>query len=325
MFIASNVASTVAYNCELNGASDTLRRKRRKRAFASKFNRVMSIFKVNKLTPAIGAEVSGIDLSEPLDDSEADTVYQLILEHQVLFFRGQRLSPALHLALAESLGEPEPPHPIYPGLPECPEVMVLKFDGDNPQDTNVWHTDLTFKGEGPFASVLYSREVPPVGGDTLWASMTAAYQALPEGIKTDIAELRAVNDMGDFRNDFTVGEPDGDAGRLNEGYASLGSAIHPLVRRHPATGELCLFCNPAFTVHVVGMSATDSSRLLSYLFSHATQPEFQVRFRWDRDTVAIWDNRCTMHYALYDYAPHRRTMHRVTVLNDRRADHENHS
>ena len=283
----------------------------------------MSRIEVNRLTPAIGAEISGIDLSKPLTESASDAIYRLILEHQVLFFKDQQLSPFSHLAMADSLGEPGPPHPLYPHVPECPEVMVLQFDGDNPQDTNVWHTDLTFKGNGPFASILYSREVPPVGGDTLWASLTAAYEALPEGIKADIADLRAVNDMGDFRNDFTVGEPDGDADSLNDGHALMGSAIHPLARRHPATGKLCLFCNPAFTVHIVGMSATDSARLLSYLFSHATQPEFQVRFRWDKDVVAIWDNRCTMHNALYDYAPHRRTMHRVTVLNDRRADRQN--
>ncbi len=275
---------------------------------------------VIQLTPAIGAEISGIDLSAPLTDEISDTIYQLLLDHQVLFFRNQDITPAAHVALAKSLGETEEPHPIYPHFPDYPGVMVLDFDGDNPQDTNVWHTDLTFKSNGPFCSILYSRKIPPVGGDTLWASLTAAYESLPDGIKEEVADLRAVNDMGDFRNNFIVGEPDGNAEKLNQAYSRLGSAIHPLVRLHPVTGAPFLFCNPAFTVHIEGLKATDSARLLAYLFDHITQPEYQVRFRWEKNAVAMWDNRCTMHYALYDYAPHRRIMHRVTVTNDRRAD-----
>ncbi len=276
--------------------------------------------KVTKLTPRIGAEISGIDLSGTLTDAATDLIYQLLLDYQVIFFRNQHISPRQHLALAESLGDVEPPHPIYPYTPECPSVMVLDFDGDHPQDTDVWHTDLTFRGNGPFASILYSQKIPPVGGDTLWASLTAAYECLPEGAKTDIAHRRAVNDLGDFRNNFTIGEPEGAAKKLNQAHSSLGNAIHSLVKTHPVTGQSYLFCNPAFTVHIEGMKATDSTRLLTYLFSYMTQPEFQVRWRWAVDDIAIWDNRCTMHYALYDYAPHRRIMHRVTVINDRRAE-----
>ena len=275
---------------------------------------------ITRLTPAIGAEVTGLDLSQPLNPTRADQIYQLLIDHQVIFFRNQQISPDAHLALAKSLGTLEPPHPIYPHLPEHPQVMVLDFDGDNPQDTNVWHTDLTFKGTGPFASVLYSRRVPPVGGDTMWASLTAAYQALPDGLKSEIQNLRAVHDMGDFRNNFTVGEASGAAVKLVSAHTELGSAIHPLVKRHPTTGKPFVFYNPAFTSHVEGLTASNSARLLAYLTDHVTQPEFQVRFRWDDDVVAIWDNRCTMHYALYDYAPHRRVMHRVTVVNDQRAD-----
>ena len=148
--------------------------------------------------------------------------------------------------------------------------------------------------------------------------MTAAYDALPTGMKSDIANLRAVHDMSDFRNNFVCGEPDGNATRLVEAHVRLGSAIHPIVQYHPATGRPHLFCNPGFTMHVEGMTSVESRRLLAYLFDHMVRPEFQTRFKWSGDVVAIWDNTCTMHYAVSDYAPARRTMHRATIKTNRR-------
>lgn len=278
------------------------------------------MFKIDQLTKNIGAEVSGIDFSKPLNNEAHDQIYDALLAHQVLFFRDQTLTPESQLAFAESFGEPEPPHPVYPHVKDHPQVMLLDFSGENPPDTDAWHTDVTFKADPPFASILYSRLIPPVGGDTLWSSMTAAYDTLPDGVKRDIAELRAVHDMNDFRNNFTVGEQDGDATRLTAAHQRFGSAIHPIVRYHPATGRPFLFVDPGFTVHVVGMTSSASRRLLNYLFDHMNQPEFQVRFRWTENTIAIWDNRCTMHYAISDYLPHRRIMNRVTVTNDRRSD-----
>ncbi len=275
---------------------------------------------VTRLTPALGAEIAGFDFRTSPDAFARDSIYKLLLDHQVIFFRDQEMSPENHVALAESFGEVAPPHAIYPHLPDFPSVVVLNFNGGEQQDTNVWHTDLTFQGSPPFASVLYSRVVPKVGGDTLWASMTAAYDALPDGMKSEINELRAVHDMSDFRNNFTVGEPEGDAARLNEAHKRMGSAIHPLVKYHPATGRPHLFCNPGFTMHVEGLSSADSRRLLAYLFDHMTQPEFQIRFRWSENAVAIWDNQCTIHYALGDYGMAQRVMHRVTVENDRRLE-----
>ena len=150
--------------------------------------------------------------------------------------------------------------------------------------------------------------------------MTAAYDALPKGIKEDIAELRAVHDMDDFRNNFTVGEPDGAANKLTEAHKRFGSAIHPVVKFHPVTKKPFLYANPAFTFQIVGMKSSDSRRLLTYLYDHMKKPEFQVRFKWTKNTIAMWDNRCTMHCAIGDYLPHQRKMHRVTVTNDRRAD-----
>ena len=278
----------------------------------------MSKLKATLLTPSIGAELTGLDLSTNVTQDDYDAIYAALIEHQVIFLRNQHISPEAHLNFAKSFGELEPPHPVYPQVQGYPQVVLLENGPDNPPDTDTWHTDETFKAHPPFASILYSQIIPPVGGDTLWASMIAAYAALPEGIKADIDGMRAVHDMSDFRNNFTVGEPSGTATKLNEAHQQFGSAIHPLVKQHPVTGKPFLFVNPGFTIQVVGMTSAASRRLLNGLFDHMNQPEFQVRFKWTENTIAMWDNRCTMHYALNDYTPSQRTMHRVTLINDRR-------
>lgn len=273
-------------------------------------------FSIDPLTPAIGAEISGLDLSKPLDSETLDAVYQALLDHQVVFFRDQDLPPAAQLAFAESFGEIDKPHPIYPHAEGHPNVVLLKHGPDHKPDTNEWHTDLTFYQEPPFASVLYALEVPESGGDTLWANMAAAYDALPPEIKSHIDGLEAIHDMGDFRNDFlAAGGLDG----LNQAMARQGSAVHPVAPRHPVTGRRCLFVNHPFTRLITNMNLRESDRLLRYLFDHIAQPEFQVRFRWRPGSLAMWDNRVTQHYAVDDYRPQGRTMHRVTVVRDRRA------
>ena len=180
-----------------------------------------------------------------------------------------------------------------------------------------WHTDLTYYAEPPFASILAAKVVPPVGGDTLWANMYAAYDALPEDIRSHVDGLQALHDLGDFRNDYLAQE-DGLAA-LREALSEQG-AIHPVAPRHPVTGRRALFVNQPFTRLIVGMNQRESDRLLRYLFDHIEQPEFQVRFRWRPGALAMWDNRVTQHYAVSDYLPQRRVMHRVTVVKDRRAE-----
>ncbi|MDE2914721.1 MAG: TauD/TfdA family dioxygenase [Paracoccaceae bacterium] len=280
----------------------------------------MSKIETTRLTPAIGAEIAGVDLSRPPCDAVCDALYALLMDHQVIFLRDQRMDPATQMALAEDFGEPEPPHPVYPHLEGYPSIMVLDFGGDVVPDTDVWHTDVTYRGSPPFASILRGHRIPAVGGDTLWLSMTAAHDGLPDGLRSDLTGLRCVHDLGDFRNSFTQGVPDGPATALAEAHARMGCAIHPLVRTHPVTGRDFLFCNPGFTIHVEGLTASDSRSLLNHLFDHIVRPEYQVRFRWTPGAVAIWDNRCTMHYPLGDYAPERRIMHRITVTRDRRLD-----
>jgi len=276
---------------------------------------------VKPLTRALGAEISGIDLTETPDQATLDAIYDALIEHLVIFFRDQPMEPEAHLTFARSFGEPEPPHPVYPHAPGFENVMVLANDADNPPDTNDWHTDVTFRQNPPFASILCAKEVPETGGDTLWASMYAAYDALPDEMKTYLEDKTAIHDFGDFRNDFIKQE--GGIQALNTALARVGSALHPVVQRHPVTGRPFLFVNRPFTVQVVDLNSRESDRLLEYLFDHIDRPEFQVRFRWEPDSVAMWDNRVTQHYAVADYMPDRRRMHRVTVVDDRRIARSN--
>ena len=271
---------------------------------------------VRPLTRAIGAEISGVDLTQPMSEDLQDAIYDALLEHLVIFFRDQPLEPEAHLAFARTFGEPEPPHPVYPHVEGFEQVMLLATDVDNPPDTNGWHTDVSFRQNPPFASILCAKEVPVTGGDTLWVSMYAAYDALPDEFKTHLEGKSAVHDFGDFRNDF-VGA-DGSTQELNAAMAKIGSAVHDIVQHHPITGRPFLFVNRPFTNHVLGLNARESDRLLDYLYDHIDQPEFQVRFHWEKDSVAMWDNRVTQHYAVADYLPDRRRMHRVTVVDDRR-------
>ena len=276
-----------------------------------------SDLRIDALTPAIGANITAIDISQPIDGDTLDAIYQALIDHLVIIFPEQTILPAAHLAFAESFGELDQPHHVYPHVPGFERIVLLENDAERPPDTNAWHTDLTFKQNPPFASILYARAVPVTGGDTLWASMYAAYDALPSGMKEQLAGLSAVHDMGSFRNQYLARENGVQA--LNEAMAKVGSAVHPMVRNHPVTGRGFLFVNQSFTTHVVGMSSHESHRLLRYLFDHINQPEFQFRLRWQANSLVMWDNRVTQHYAVADYMPHYRLMHRVTVIDDRRA------
>ena len=278
----------------------------------------MSAFQINKLTPNIGAEIVGINIFDNLMTTVCDKIYETLIENKVIFFRNQQLTNDQHINLAKSFGDIEPPHPVYPHVDEYPEIVVLENDEKKPPDTDVWHTDLTFKPNPPFASILYSKIIPTSGGDTLWSCLSSIYDALPSEIKKYLKTLKAVHDMGDFRNTYTNNEPIGAAHKLNEGHKKFGSSIHPIVKTHPVTNNNYIYINPGFTNHIVGLNATDSSNLLNYLFNFMNKPEFQIRFKWSNNTVAMWDNRCTMHYAIGDYMPYKRTMHRVTILNDKR-------
>lgn len=272
--------------------------------------------KIDPLTPVIGAEVSGIDLAAPISPETEEQIYAALMKHLVLFFRDQDLSPQAQFEFATRFGPPVEPHPVYPHLPGFDRVVLLENDGDRPPDTDDWHTDLTFQKNPPFLSVLHAIEVPECGGDTLWANMYGAFDALPPDIQALVRKSSAVHDMGAFRNNYLGDEAN--AAALNAAMASVGSAVHPMAPVHPASGRHYLFVNRSFTQQVLGVLKSESDRLLQYLFAHLESPNLQVRFRWRKGSVAIWDNRSTQHFAVADYLPAYRRMHRVIISNDRR-------
>ena len=273
------------------------------------------MFKVEAITPAIGAELSGVSLNQELRIDTVEKIYDALIEHQVIFFRDQKLSPESHLKLAECFGDIDPGHPVYPHVEGFQSVVLLKNDGRNKPDTNDWHKDFTFKSNPPFASILHGVSVPKIGGDTIWASMSAAYDNLPEGWKLDLEGLEAIHDMGTFRNDFYK---EGGVNSINNALKKVGSAVHKVIEKNPISSLKYLNVNQSFTRNIINENQGTSDQILQYLFKHMTKPEFQVRFHWENNSVAIWDNRITQHYAICDFLPNFRHMHRITIINDKR-------
>jgi len=273
------------------------------------------MLKVTPLTPSIGAIISEVSLNKDLNSETVEQIYSALIKHQVIFFRDQNISPESHLRLAKSLGEIDPGHPVYPHVEGHQSIVLLKNDANNRPDTNDWHKDLTFKPNPPFASILHGVKVPKVGGDTLWASMSEAYDKLPNGWKEHLEELEAIHDMGTFRNDFYK---EGGIDAVNNALKKVGSAVHKVIETHPISGLKYLNVNQSFTRNIVNESQGPSDHILQFLFQHISKPEFQVRFHWEDNSVAIWDNRITQHYAVFDYLPEFRHMQRVTVVNDKR-------
>jgi len=279
-----------------------------------------SMLTIEPITRSIGAEISGVDFSDPLSAQVLDQIYRALIDHLVIFVRGTDISPKAHLEFARSFGKLDVPHPHYPHVAGFERIVLLENDGIRPPDTASWHTDLTFKAEQPFASILIARLVPKVGGDTMWSSACAAYDRLPAGLRADLESVEAVHDYGDFRNSFAASQGSQSAQeRLNESVARFGHRVRPLIDAHPVTGRKFLNFNEAFVTHIVGMTTNQSNALKTFLANHMNQPEDQLRWRWKNGDLAMWDNRVTMHYAVADYLPEHRCMNRVTVVEDRRA------
>ncbi len=273
------------------------------------------MFKVEAITPVIGAGISGISLNKDLKSDTVEKIYNALIKYQVIFFREQDLTPESHLQLAKRFGDIDPGHPVYPHVEGFQSIVLLKNDESSRPDTNDWHKDLTFKSNPPFASILHGVSVPKIGGDTLWASMSAVYDSLTDGWKEDLEGLEAIHDMGTFRNDFYK---EGGINSVNSALKKVGSAVHKVIEKHPISGKKYLNVNQSFTRNILNVSQGASDHILKFLFQLLARPEFQVRFHWQNNSVAIWDNRITQHYAVNDYLPNSRHMQRVTIINDKR-------
>jgi taurine dioxygenase len=271
--------------------------------------RPYELFDLRPLGRVIGAEIHGVDLGRPLTPELHAELDRALLEWKVLFFRDQDITSQQQRAFASNWGELETNPFIERGDSE--EVTRFARSSSMPGYENIWHVDVTWRPAPALGSVLRLVEVPPVGGDTMWADMAAAYDNLPADVRERIDGLTAMHDFIPGFDRFS------DPELLARWQDKFPPIEHPVVRTHPQTGRRTLFVNQAFTTHIVGMDRDESDRLLHYLFSQAHVPEFQVRFKWEKNSVAFWDNRATQHYAVNDYHPHVRIAERVAIAGDR--------
>jgi len=261
---------------------------------------------VKPVTRRIGAEIFGVDLGKALSNRQVQEIHDALIAHQVIFFRDQQMSHEAHKALGRHFG-PLAIHSGVPGLPDHPEIVAIHADAQSKFVAGEsWHSDLTADAEPPLGSILYIPTVPEAGGDTVFASMYAAYDALSDRMKAYLEGLTAVHDADHvYRPLF----PDVDR--------KYPCSTHPVIRTHPVSGRKLIFVNPSYTTNIVGVAKAESAAILSYLYQHCGSPDFQCRFRWRPNSVAFWDNRCTWHQAIWDYFPDTRSGYRVTIAGDK--------
>jgi len=269
---------------------------------------------IRPIAGALGAEIHGVDLAGELAADLVAAIRRALLDHLVIFFRGQDLTPARFLAAARAFGTPIE-YPFVRGLPDFPEIIeVKKLEHETVNFGGIWHSDTTYLEIPPMGSLLLAREVPAAGGDTMFANMYRACETLSPGMRAMLAGLRAVNssakaDVTRTREDRVAASP----GEARKSY----EATHPVLRTHPETGRQALYVNIAHTTRFESMTKAESAPLLDFLFAHQVRPEFTCRFRWEAGSLAFWDNRCAQHNPINDYHGHRRVMHRITLAGDK--------
>jgi taurine dioxygenase len=274
------------------------------------------MLRVKPVAGALGALISGVDLREAISADLAAELRQALLQHQVIFLRDQDLTPAQFLRFARAMGTPVE-YPFVKGIEGYPEIIeVKKLEHERTNFGGVWHTDTAYLEQPPMGSMLLARELPPYGGDTLFANQYLAFESLSPTLQSILAGLRAVNssakaDVSKTREDRIKGGDGRDDARQEY------NAEHPVVRTHPETGRRSLYVNVAHTVRFVGMTEEESAPLLQYLHQHQVRPEFTCRFAWEPGSLAFWDNRCALHNPVNDYHGFRRLMHRITLAGDR--------
>ncbi len=274
-------------------------------------------FEIKPIAGAIGAELLGIDLGADLSEETVRAIRQALLDHLVIFFRDQDLPPARFLALARRFGTPVE-YPFVKGIDGFPEIIaVAKLEHERANFGGIWHADTTYQQTPPMGTMLVARELPPYGGDTLFANQYLAWETLSAGMQRLLAPLRAVStsakaDVSRTREDRLRSDGTAAARETLE-------AEHPVMRLHPETGRPALYVNVAHTARFVGMTEEESAPLLNFLFAHQVRPELTCRFRWQPGSLAFWDNRCAQHNPVNDYHGYRRVMHRITLAGDRPA------
>lgn len=270
---------------------------------------------ITPISAALGAQIDGVDLTQPLSLEHRDAIEQALLVHQVIFFRNKPVTPQQQARFAANFGDLHI-HPIYPNVPEQPEVLVLDTAVTDVRDNAVWHTDVTFLPTPALGAVLSAKQLPAFGGDTLWVSGIAAFEGLSKPLQGLLEGLTATHD---FTKSFPLerfGSTPEDLARWEQTRKNNPPLSHPVIRTHPVNGRKALFVNEGFTTRINELSDLESEAILKLLFAHATRPEYTIRWRWQENDVAFWDNRVTQHYAVDDYRPNRRVMHRATILGD---------
>ncbi len=272
-------------------------------------------FEVRRLSGSLGAEILGIDLSAAPGHNTIAAIRQVWLEHGVIFFRDQDLPPAKFLAFARQFGDVVE-YPFIKGIEGFPEIIpVVKREHEKHNFGGIWHSDTAYLEKPPMGTMLIAREVPPYGGDTLFASGTLAYETLSDGMKELLDGLIAVNSSAKADVTRTREDRVRDSAKADARQEYIGE--HPVVRTHPETGRKALYVNVAHTLCFKGMTEAESAGLLNYLFQHQTRPEFTCRFNWRAGSMAFWDNRCVLHNPINDYHGFHRAMHRVTLAGDK--------
>ena len=268
---------------------------------------------VRPIAGALGAEIHGVDISRTLEDDVVAEMRQAFLDHVVIFLRGQKVTPSQQVAFARRFGAPME-YPQLKGLAEAPLITpVVKLEHERNNFGGIWHSDTTYLAEPPMGSMLFALEVPPFGGDTMFANQYLAYEALSDGLKQTLEGLMGVSSSA--KAEVTKTRED----QMKAAGAELKvlSAEHPIVRSHPETGRKALYTSEAHTAHIEGWTEKESLPLLQFLWAHQVRPEFTCRFRWEVGSLAFWDNRAAMHNPINDYHGHRRVMHRVTLAGDK--------
>jgi|tagenome__1003787_1003787.scaffolds.fasta_scaffold20922341_3 alpha-ketoglutarate-dependent taurine dioxygenase len=283
---------------------------------------------VAPLSATIGAEIRGVDLSQPLADDTVAELRQLLLQYRVVFFPGQHLDPAQHVEFARAFGEVTPAHPVIPGIDGFPEVFEIDYTkseqlresyGDvvDRYDGLSWHTDVTFVERPPLGSILNAVVIPAAGGDTMFSDQRAAYEALSKPLRDFLDGLTAVHDGTQAFSALLKAREDGGGEWEGKQYKALEPVEHPVVRTHPETGHKSLFVNAGFTSHIIGLSRAESDALLQFLYAHSTKPQHTVRYHWHTGDLGFWDNRVTQHSVVGDFTGRHRVIQRVTLRGDR--------